>query len=331
MINNKFIKTLASIGISAGIALTTVVGASAQEAPESDDELRKGFVGVVESYDGTELIIKVKRIDASSPALIVDADTEIRIPGPERIAGTLEEGARVGVLAIQNEDGTWQALQIMVKPIAPSVEAVSGAVVSREGNILTIELPNGETKEIELRSGDDAPEPGEVITAFARKAERAGGRPQVTGLERADKVRERIQGFLEDVAENRPDLPSAVADQREAMAERLSNLLERHTQRHADLLQRVVDNDRMPENARERVRTALEGARTRIQAARERIQNARERLGLPERAPGELRDRGDTDTRERPERPDRPDRLDRDPADARGTRDDASGTPSGRR
>jgi hypothetical protein len=311
MINNKFIKSLAAIGISTGIALTAVAGASAQEAPEADEAIRKGYAGVVESYDGSSLIIKVKRIDASSPALMITDDTEIKTPGPERIAGTLEEGARVGVLAIEREDGTWEALQILVKPLAPSVEAVSGAVVSRDGNILTIEMPNGEIKEIELGSDQDAPEPGDVVTAFAKKAERADGRPQVTGLEKADKVRERLQGFLEQVSEDRPESPAAVAEARLAIAERMSDLLERHTQRHAELLQRVVDNDRMPEAARERVRTALENARThietsreRIDAAQNRIQDVRERLGLPER-----------------ERP----------TGAVATREAASGRPTGRR
>lgn len=311
MINNKFIKSFAAIGISTGIALISVAGASAQEAPEADDVLRKGYAGVVESYDGSSLTIKVKRIDASSPALLITDDTEIKTPGPERIAGTLEEGARVGVLAIELEDGTWEALQIMVKPIAPSVEAVSGAVVSRDGNILTIEMPNGETKEIELGSDQEVPEAGDVVTAFAKKAEREGGRPRVTGLEKADNVRERIQGFLDRVSEDRPESPAAVAEARLAAAERMSQLLERHTQRHAELLQRVVDNDRMPEDARERVRIALERARTRIETARERIgtaldriDNVRERLGLPE--------------------------VDRSP-EAVGTREAASGRPTGRR
>lgn len=316
MINNNFIKSFAAIGISAGIALTAVAGASAQEAPEADDGIRKGFAGVVESYDGSSLKIKVKRIDASSPLLMITEDTEIRTPGPERIDGTLEEGARIGVLAIEREDGTWEALQILVKPLAPSIEAVSGAVVSREGNILTIELPNGEIKEIELRSDREAPEPGDVITAFAKKPERAGDRPQVTGLERADKVRERIQGFLDQVSEDRPDAPPAVAAAREAMTERLSNLLERHTQRHADILQRVVDNDRMPEAARERIRTSLESARTRIEAAHDRIQQARERLGLPQR------ERPARDGQERPEGT---------PSADAGTRDAASGQATGRR
>lgn len=189
------------------------------------------------------------------------------------------QGARVGVLAIENADGTWEALQILVKPIAPSVAAVSGAVVSREGNVLTIEMPNGEIKEIVLGADQEVPKPGDVITAFAKKSERAGERPTVTGLEKADKVRERIQGFLDQVSQELPDAPPAVADAREAMTERLSNLLERH----ADTLQRVVDNDRMPEAARERIRTSLESARARIQTAHERIQQARERLGLPER------------------------------------------------
>ena len=157
------------------------------------------------------------------------------------------QGARVGVLAIENSDGTWEALQILVKPIAPSVAAVSGAVVSREGNVLTIEMPNGEIKEIVLGADQEVPKPGDVITAFAKKSERAGERPTVTGLEKADKVRERIQGFLDQVSQELPDAPPAVAD------------------------------------ARERIRTSLESARARIQTAHERIQQARERLGLPER------------------------------------------------
>ncbi|MCH7685153.1 MAG: hypothetical protein IH899_00475, partial [Planctomycetes bacterium] len=225
MINNKFIKTFAAVGISVGVALISVAGVSAQEPDQADDALRKGYVGVVQSYDGASLVIDDPWFEDGPVTVNVDGDTEIRTPGPASIAGTLEEGARVGVLALENEDGTWQALQVLVKPLAPSVEAVSGAVISREGNVLTIQLPNGETKEIELRSDVDAPEPGDVVTAFVKKPETAGQRPQVTGLEKADQVRKRIEGFLSDVVENRPDLPSAVAADREAVAERLSNLL----------------------------------------------------------------------------------------------------------
>lgn len=173
----------------------------------------------------------------------------------------------------------------MVKPVRPTVEAVTGAVISRDGNVITIQLPNGETKELTIGQGQQPPEVGEAVTAFANRANPNGGRPEVTGIEKADQVRQRLEGFLEDVSENRPDLPPAVQHARTRIADRLTTLLEDHGHRHVELLQRVMDSDRVPDAAKQRIETAIGKANAGIDSAQEKIEQARDRLGLPERGP----------------------------------------------
>ncbi len=287
MIKNRFAKGITAAGLGLGIALTSVLTAGAQELPDAAGELaRRGFIGTVTSYDGSTLVIDPVRAESEDVTFKVDDGTTIRMPGGPEVAGALEKGARVGVLGLLEEDGTWVAMQILVKPLRPSVQAITGAVVERDGRTLTIQLPNGETRVIHLGEDDDVPEPGEVVTAFERRPQFAGQKPEVTGLARASEVRARLEGFLADVVENRPGLPDAVQQSRNRIAERLTTLLEEHAERHSQLLERVLNNTRIPENARARIQQALQDSERGAQRVREAVENARDRLGLPERGPG---------------------------------------------
>ena len=136
-----------------------------------------------------------------------------------------------------------------------------------------------------IGQGQQAPEVGEAVTAFANRASTNGGRPEVTGLEKATQVRERMQDFLEDVSENRPELPVAVQDARTRIADRLTTLLEEHGQRHVEMLQSVMDSDRVPDAAKQRIEEAIGRANTGNESARQAIKQARDRLGIPERGP----------------------------------------------
>lgn len=287
MFGKKTYKGLTATGLGLGIALTSVIAAGAQETPEAqavEEDARIGYVGTVASYDGSVLVVDPVRDDTDDVSLNVNGDTQIRTPGGP-VAGVLEGGARVAVLGIEEDDGSWTALQIMVKPVRPTIEAITGAVVSREGDVITIQLPSGETKEVTIGQGQQAPEVGEAVTAFANRANTNGGRPEVTGMERADQVRKRLQGFLEDVSENRPDLPPAVQDARTRITDRLTTLLEDHGQRHVEMLQRIMDSDRIPDAAKQRIQTAIGRANSGNESAQQAIDKARDRLGLPERGP----------------------------------------------
>jgi hypothetical protein len=277
MFRKFFVISLVAVVVVAGLMFVGSDNAAAQQRLPADDG-RTGFTGIVTSYEGDELVVQVKQLENESLTFIVDDATTIKTPGPESIAGILEESARVGILATDDGKGGWQATQILVKPTEPTVEALNGVVLSRDGSVMTVELPNGDTRELELQPGDEILEPGDVITAFARKSGRAGGRPQVTGLAKADSVRERIQDFMNQTFEGRPDDPAAVADAREKLAEQLSLLLERHTERHTELIQRVLGNDNLTDDKRRRIQTALESAQERMETARQRIQTARDRI-----------------------------------------------------
>lgn len=283
MLKNRFTKRIAATGLAASLALTSVAAVNAQEEQPEDDP-KQGYIGIVAGYDGSSLVLEATQPESAEVTLEVNDDTVIKTPGGPDIAGTLEQGANVAVLGIEEDDGTWTALQILVKPTAPMTEATSGAVVSKEGNVLTIQLPNGETKELQLGQDEDGPEVGDVVTAFSRRGGE-GGRPEVTGLQRADEVRERLQQHLDDVADNAAELPEAVAAARDRVAERLSDVIERHTQRHQEMLERTLENPNIPEAARERIEEARDRARANVQDVIDRLEEIRDRLDLPERGP----------------------------------------------
>ena len=128
--------------------MTSVVTAGAQETPESqaaEEEARVGYVGTVGSYDGSVVVLDPVRDDADDVSLNVNDATEIKTPGGP-VAGVLEEGARVAVLGIEEDDGSWTAPSILVKPVSPTIEAITGAVVSRQGDVITIQLRTAKRK-----------------------------------------------------------------------------------------------------------------------------------------------------------------------------------------
>jgi hypothetical protein len=275
-----------AISMALGLMLTSLAMVSAQSAEVDDAE---GFSGTVSSYDEATgiLVIDLQGGSETEPAQITFevAPEVIRIPGETsaaEVAGTLEVGARVAVLAHQVEGEDRLVADILVvKPVRPIAPPVVGAVVGRstdaEGNtVLTIATRNGTTKEITLPAGVGAPRDGDLVAAFARPDDERGGRPVLTGLAKADDVRARLLGHLAVVAAN-VDLPEQA---RARLTDSLANSLEGFVNTHVSILEEI--RTRVPATAQGRIDAALSRAQNAREEARSRASEARENAGPPE-------------------------------------------------
>ncbi len=275
------------IGVLAAISLMAFsVGAvSAQEGPE---RTRKGFVGTVSSYDEGAgllvLLIKGDQAETSTPVtLTIGPDVVIKVPGrPGVTQGTLEEGARVAVLAQMTEGGDWEAIQVVVKPVKPTRPPVTGAVTSIEGRTLTITRRDGTTKTIQLGAGDTAPSVGEVVTAFAPRGrgedggEDVDGPPVATGLVRAAEVHERLNRHLQRAVDD-PDVPEQA---RGRLVADIATALDNFSARRITVLETV--RARAPQAARRGLDNALDNARRGRGQSLEKANEARAKAGPPE-------------------------------------------------
>ncbi len=159
-------------------------------------------------------------------------------------------------------------------------------MVSRDGNVITILRPDGTSKTIELPAGAQAPEEGEIVTAFVPEDEDGGGRPASTGLVRAEEVSQRLSRHLDEQLEDReaPELPEQAQHALDDRIARLAGLLEQHSARNVEALDRVLALPNLPAAARAGLDRARGTAERGAEAAQSHAKSARERADLPEDA-----------------------------------------------
>ena len=174
------------------------------EIPATDAEesnKRRAFVGVVDGEPGAT--VDVIRNGTGELVTIRLEDYKLKTPG-KAVAGSFADGARVVILS-QRDGDAWVAIRVMVKPQKLVNRPVVGTVVGGENGVLSIIQPDGTTSTVELPEGAQMPETGEVITLFASDtdADEAGrqkkGPPKVKGLVKASKIRDRLEGFLQEL------------------------------------------------------------------------------------------------------------------------------------
>jgi len=309
--------------IALGVLASSVAATPAQvpvpvvvSEVEEVEALRQGFVGTVSELDDSSVTIEARDEEVGTVTFIIAESTEVRTPGAESVQGTFEQGASVAILAEETAENEWTAVQILVQPTGPSIRPVSGAVVSKENGVLTIALPDGTTREITLGPEAEIPEDGEIVTAIV---DERGEKPTVTGVAKADEVRQRLERFITDEEARSDQDETARLD----VIARLAGLLEPHATRNVEILERVLDNDKIPEAARTRITSAFERANT----ARENAAGIVDRLSQRfDRVRDILAERGG-----RPEGTSRPDSGSRPDAtrEAAGGRAGATHVPAG--
>ena len=106
-----------------------------------------------------------------------------------------------------------------------------------------------------------------------------GGPPVAKGLVRAEKVRQRLEGFLEDLSGGDGEETSAAAEKRAKRVAKVAAILEKHASKQVEILRRVSQNSNLPPQAAGRVRAGLENAQGGLVAAKEKGAAAKSKAG----------------------------------------------------
>lgn len=198
-------------------------GGIAPKAP-----MRKAFVGVVDTK--TDASVTLIQNGKKGPVTIVLDNPKIKTPGGP-VAGTFTKDARV-VIQVRNDgtkvDPVWVAIRVLVKPVKPTVTPLSGTVVGVTEDVVTIMQPDGSTTEVELEAGAPPPEIGELVTGFTGSTLTEGSnkgkkRAKAKGLVKASKIRDRLEGFLQELTADETgvteEVPGAKVKAAQAKAE----------------------------------------------------------------------------------------------------------------
>ncbi len=263
MIIPRIALSVAAVGL-AGLVLAGSSTAHAQSAPESNNrglvgevtEIREDSFTLEQKGTGEIITVSLEGFEAKSNLTIHGAADE----------NEFAEGSQVAVLV----DGDQVAKQILVKPSKPSLQAFSGAVASHEEDTMTIVRPDGESLTIQVPSGTPSPETGAVVMGFAHDAHGPGELPVGTGLTTADEMRNRLEGFLQEVSRGKQNRSAEADVQREERIARLSQILADHSARHLAVLEGVLANG----NLNEAARAAMDKATTLAQEGLRRAQEA---------------------------------------------------------
>ncbi|MEE8466321.1 MAG: hypothetical protein V3S68_07570, partial [Dehalococcoidia bacterium] len=253
---------------------------------------RRGFVGTITSPTTGTGVNAFFTLDTKQGEVTINFpdDLESITKRPSQDPGIPVEGDRVAVLvalvALVGEDPTNEALKIIVKPTTPRGHS-QGAVVSittGENGIRTMGImrPNGKIKEFQLGPDADVPEVGDLVTVLqgrGRGSNGAGanGAPFATGIVRADAVRVRLQGFLDDLTTDTGDLPPEAA---EGQARRIANIaaiLEDHAAKHLEIIQTASENPNLPQKAKDAMMKGLAKAQLSFNTANEKSTEAKDK------------------------------------------------------
>ena len=147
--------------------------------------------------------------------------------------------------------------------------------------------PDGTTKEVQLGPEGDPPEIGDLVTAFQGRSRSADGEagehgpPVVRGLVRAEEVRQRLEGFLEDLTAEDGELPTEEEERRAQRVADVAAILEEHASKRVEIIQRVSQNKNLPPQAVQGMRNGLEGAQRGRDQAQAKATAARAKAGPP--------------------------------------------------
>ena len=263
---------------------------------------RKGYVGIfftvpVSGASTGTFIVTTKKGDEIQ-FLAVDLESITRRPG--RPAGIPEDGDRVAVLVEFVDPGSGElvtiARQVIVRPTPkPPIIGPVVSITTDENGVRTMSImrPDGSIKVGRLGSKGQPPEVGDLVTAFQGRGgdddgDEEDGPPVIRGLVRAQEVRQRLEGFLEDLTSDPGQVPSDVADRRAQRVADLAEKLEAHAAKHARIIERASQNAKLPPqavagmlNGLDRAQSGRAQAKARANEARTKAADARANAGPP--------------------------------------------------
>lgn len=268
---------------------------------DNSGQRRKAFVGVISGFAtatvGTTTVVTsvtlTKKGTGEPVTINLGADVRYKFPGgPKKSWGSLEEAiageAEFVILTRRTEDGN-EALFVLAKPKSVIHKPYVGPVVEVDGGVLTILLPNGKTKKLKGPRSGDAPEVGDIVTAFVGPSEDGEGEEDgepvpYTGLVGASKVAERIERFLDKLAARDNDLPEAALNARARLVADLAAVLDAHTSHQVDIVDNLSNTPLTPGLA-----LGLQKAREKAKANKDKgkaiAEEARGKVGAPSGGP----------------------------------------------
>jgi hypothetical protein len=251
---------------------------------DSDDDRivpgrHRGVVGTL-TVDGSAYAVETRSGRTVSFTLASDVIVH-QPPLGLADANALANGQRVAVLLQQNEDGSWTAERVLIKPAKPLIQHVTGVVQSIEGNVVIIVDEEGEEYRVEASEGLLARlETGLSVTVVVADLDgdgvldktRLSAKGLITGVE----IRERLERHAQKIRERVENRTDRIEERVEKQLERIESLLERNHERTKARLQRLID--RAPERTKEDLRRALTNTDRDFEAAKQRAQQARQQV-----------------------------------------------------
>lgn len=265
---------------------------------------RRGYVGI---FTSTPVTGAPPETFFVTPKHGEDIEIQIPVGGlasitktPGRPAGSLTDESQVAVLVEFVDEGeslVRVAQRIIVKP-TPQAHILGGVVsiAVDENGVRTVSIMrhNGAIKELELGPDAELPEVGDLVTAFqgraSGRASGAGvqtGTPVAKGLVRAEKVRQRLEGFLDDLTTEEGELPPQAADRRAQRVADIAAILEDHASKHVKIIQRVSQNGNLPPRAVAGLQNGLQRAQDGLVGAQARGSEAKTKAGPPSELEGQ--------------------------------------------
>jgi hypothetical protein len=232
--------------------------------------MRKAFVGTVMG-EPTETVTLHQNGNKGEVIIILPDDYVLKTPGGPR-AGTFEDGAEVVILGQRAQD-QWVALQVLVKPVKPSLPVV-GVITGVGPTSLTVLDHKGNPHLLRLENEMDSSVEGEVVTLFP------GNSGQVRGLVRAEDIRQRLHEFLDETtgegAGDDSEMEEAIRGKR---ADALIKRLEKHGAERIRLLESALQ--RAPAEGKEKIEAGKAEAQRGIEASRLAITRAKGKFERP--------------------------------------------------
>lgn len=265
------------------IATVLALAATAPVFAQEDGELeRQGLSGVVTLIG--EDSITVETADGESVTIATTDDTQVRLPSKNVqnvLEVELEEGSRVAVLAELETDGSLIALWILVKPERPQFEHLLGAIISLEGNLITIVDDRGNEHTVELpEQARRGLEVGDIATLIVDQSDDNDEEPDnpvahaaVTAAQIQERAREHA-GELWRRAQS-GEIPVAMAEERIQFLTEIMDSIKAHLH---GVLTAVLD--KVPSQAQ----AAIEQARERVGMGFDSAKEAIQSTGPPEDA-----------------------------------------------
>jgi len=232
----------------------------------------QGVVGVVSAdSDIAGGIIQLETKNLGDVKVILDDTTTYDVPGQDSASrDDIVSGARLAIQATANEDGSYNAVRVMVVPDKATRQHLNGVVVSVQNRIMTVMNAAGETMTVELPEGVKGGVVGDFIATCAQKS--AGKEtPVASGTQTAAEVQTRLQTQLNAVAGQQADTQAEVQTREQIMAQ-LSAKLEGLGLKNKGELEQVMA--KVPEAAKAGIQVAIGNCEQRMEQARQAIQNA---------------------------------------------------------